>query len=378
MHRIRRLFLILLTGLALLLVAAVAVSALSNRNLPSEPERLDRLTSLDKARLAEALQLKQERGEAIWPGWGKTEIPVLLWNRGYSFLIGHSAPPAAWEAVPDDRFVGQIYYRRPTADPQNFAVQVGNSWVASMATKWETDSFLMEMFQEILPGPLEPIFPYRLLIQPSEVQITGVLHESFHVYQARVAPTRLDAAEAVRAVEAAYWTADAAMHDDWARECDLLDRALQARSQQEAAELARQFLTQRQQRRQAHSLEPALIDYERQIEWEEGLAKYLELAAWRQADMASNYEAVPAIDADPDFKGYHTFEGRWSQEIGQMKRQASRDGETRFYYTGMAQATLLDRFRPGWKTAILQDGAWLEAMLAEAVDVTNHVKGTQR
>jgi len=37
-----------------------------------------------------------------------------------------------------------------------------------------------------------------------------------------------------------------------------------------------------------------------------------------------------------------------------MKRQATREGETRLYYSGMAQAMLLDRLLPEWKSRILQ------------------------
>ena len=75
---------------------------------------------------------------------------------------------------------------------------------------------------------------------------------------------------------------------------------------------------------------------------------------------------MSAMADDPDFKGYATFERRWSQEIGQMARQATREGEPRFYYTGMAQAMLLDRLLPGWKDRILSEDVWLETLLAEA------------
>ena len=50
-----------------------------------------------------------------------------------------------------------------------------------------------------------------------------------------------------------------------------------------------------------------------------------------------------------------------------MKRQAGQEGETRFYLTGMAQATLLDRLLPGWKELALAEGVFLEDLLREAV-----------
>jgi hypothetical protein len=47
---------------------------------------------------------------------------------------------------------------------------------------------------------------------------------------------------------------------------------------------------------------------------------------------------------------------------------AGDEGETRFYYTGMAQAFLLDRLAPGWKERLWSSQAWLEEILAEAVE----------
>jgi hypothetical protein len=356
-------------GGTLLLCAIVALlSAASNRNLPTGPKETDRLSALDQARLAETFHLKQVLGENVWPGWGRADIPVLIWNRDYSLLVGHPAPPADWEPVPGDAFQGQDYYRQVTDDSQNFAVSVGDRWVASMATKWETDAFVIDMIRDVLPSPLRPLFPYRLLIQPSEVQMSGVLHETFHAYQAQVAPVRLEEAEQAHGRGERYWRVDAAMHQAWDQEIDLLASALEAESNENARALARQFLDQRARRRSAHDLDAALIGYERQLEWEEGLAKYVELAIWREAYAVKEYEPLSILAGDPDFGQYATFPRRWSQEIGQMRRQATREGETRFYYTGMAQAALLDRLLPGWQDRIWADGVWLETLLAEATE----------
>lgn len=353
-------------GSLLLCAIAAGLSALSNRNLPTGPTETDRLDALDKARLAETLHLKQALGESVWPGWGEAEIPVLLWNHRYAFLAGYPDPPAPWEPVPGDTFREQAYSRRPTGEPQNFAVRVGDRWVASMATKWETDAFVIEMIRGVLPSLLKAIVPYRLLIQPSEVQMTGVLHETFHVHQAQVAPGRLAEAEAVHRHGTQYWQADAAMHQAWKREIDLLAGALKARTEEDVAAFAREFLDARARRRTESGLSAELIDYERQLEWEEGLAKYVELAIWRAASDDAEYEPLSDMAGDPDFKAYRTFKQHWSQEIGQMNRQVAQEGETRFYYTGMAQAMLLDRLLPGWKDRALLEDVWLETLLAEA------------
>jgi hypothetical protein len=139
------------------------------------------------------------------------------------------------------------------------------------------------------------------------------------------------------------------MHAEWEKEIALLAQAVGAPSNEDAAELVRQFLAQRDARRAAHQLDAALVDFERLTEWEEGLAKYVELSIWRVAADTPDYTPLPALASDPDFKRYATFDQRWAQEIDQMKRQAGQEGDVRFYYTGMAQAVLLDRLTPDWK-----------------------------
>ena len=49
-----------------------------------------------------------------------------------------------------------------------------------------------------------------------------------------------------------------------------------------------------------------------------------------------------------------------------MKRQVRQDGVTRFYYTGAAQAFLLDKLAPGWKAQAMAPGVFLEDLLAAA------------
>jgi hypothetical protein len=93
----------------------------------------------------------------------------------------------------------------------------------------------------------------------------------------------------------------------------------------------------------------------------------VELESWRLAAETNGFEPLMSMAEDPDFKAYATFDGRWSQEISQMKRQAGQEGDTRFYYTGMAQAKLLDRLLPDWKERILLEDIWLEDLLREAI-----------
>jgi hypothetical protein len=322
---------------------------------------------LDKIRLAETLHLKAKLGESVWPGWGKMQIPILLWHQDNSFLFGVQEAPQNWEEVPDDTFEGEKYFRNPNIDPENFAMLIGGEWAASMATKGETDLFLRQVFEDLLPTPFDQFVPYRLLIQPSEVQIFAVLHESFHVYQAVESKENFDHAESIYPDGERYWGIDAEMGDQWKNEINLLIEAVNAATNAETVTYTRQFLEQRDQRRMGFGLAPALVNYERRLEWLEGLTKYVELTIWERASQSSGYLPLPGMANDPDFKGYETFKSHWNREIQQAKSQSQKETDVRFYYTGMLQARILDRLMPDWKTRIMEKDVFFEDLLREAV-----------
>ena len=117
----------------------------------------------------------------------------------------------------------------------------------------------------------------------------------------------------------------------------------------------------------ANLLSDALAEYEQQREWLEGLALYNELEILRQAYNDDDYRSAEAMASDPEFDDYETFEQRWDQEVAQIGRMAGNDGDGRFYYSGMAQAALLDRLLPEWKAQIFEEGVFLEDLLATAV-----------
>jgi hypothetical protein len=108
------------------------------------------------------------------------------------------------------------------------------------------------------------------------------------------------------------------------------------------------------------------VDYERWLEWEEGTAKYIEVGILRLAANKENYEALPQMDIDADFKQYQKVDQRWSQELFQLRHPMS-SGEPRFYMTGLAQAFLLDELMPGWQDSYWKADVFLEDLLRQAV-----------
>jgi hypothetical protein len=381
-----------LQGLLLACGLLGLAAGLSNRFLPAHTPAVDRLSALDKARLAESIHLRQELGEALWPGWGQADIPLIAYNQEYAFLVGCPNPPdgwrkipdgdargAAWKVVPDDRLEGQPYYRQRLArdgvTPEAFVVWVGERWVASLTTREWMEIALGNQFRDALPPLAQPLIPYRLAGRLF-LSATGgeggyialTLHEALHAYAGQSDPRRLAAAETVfHEQKSRYPWQDAGLREDWQSELDLLASAVEAQSDAQALALARQFLAQREKRRARAGLDADLVALEGLKEWEEGLAKYTELTIWRMAASSTTYQPLRAMQAIPGWRGYAGAEQRWAQEVQQMRRMAGEDGDTRFYYTGMGQAALLDRFSPGWRGSALAGGQTLEELLRAAV-----------
>jgi hypothetical protein len=360
----------ILFGLCLLLSV---LSVLSNRNLPQQ-DKSEMPSSLDKARLLEALQVKSTLGDQVWPGWGDTDMPVILSNSSREFLFNYPGePPADWSLITNDQFDGNPYYRHDAKDHQNFAVKVGEDWTASMATKNTTDIFLIDAFRDMFPTPIKQIFPYRFLIQPSETQIGGLLHETFHVLQYQIAPARITKAESIHKLGDEYEKATAESNSELKKESALLADALGAKTREDKISLVREFLAVRDARREDNKLGSELIDYERWLEWEEGTAKYIEVASLKAASESKDYIPVPEMQSDSDFKSYKIFNQRWSQELFQLRYQTT-SGETQFYMIGMAEAFLLDDFLPNWKEKYWEEDTFLEDLLREAVQSMNSTK----
>jgi hypothetical protein len=374
-------------GLCLVCLLTSLISFWINRSLPSKSAETDRLSQLEKARLAEALQVRSTFGEAAWPGFGEAGIPVLEYNEAYAFLVGYPNPAAgwvkvpnpgvrgqAWEVVADDSFQGQAYYRQPVADAAgqigSFTVQVGKRWTASMVTKeWGTIELVSQMREGLPPG-VNTVAPYRLItpqLLDTDQYIFKQVHESFHAFQGQQAGRRLEQAElAVRQYEDHYPWDDPAQRDGWLSEFQALKAGVQAGSKAEQSDAVRRFLQARQERRAGAAFSPELAAYEMQREWLEGVALYVEFDTWKNLAAAPNYQPQPGLQSDPDFHGYGAFQSKMNAALASPRALVTQH-DTRFYSAGMMEAFLLDDLVPDWKAEIFHDGIYLEDLLRQAV-----------
>jgi hypothetical protein len=353
-----RLLAVMLLFALFLGLAALALPALAG---PSSFDRVDPLTG---ARLAEALRLKRMMGDSVWPGWGHADIPFIVSNGRYSFLIGRQGTPSGWVAVEGSLPDGQIYYRQQALTASDSAVRLDDGWAAVLHS-----SSAQLSIRDRLPSFIARLFPAPAPAVPAEIEIADALHRSFQAYQALAAPDHDAAARQALASGSSYSSASEAMGADWQREMSLLAQALLADSRDRSAALARQFLAARRARRAAAGLTAAQVEYERQMEWREGLPEYIELNMWRHAYIASDYQPLQSLADDPGFSGYQGFDDHWAGELADLEQPSRLDTTTRLAFSGMAQAILLDILGVDWKSRLLADDGTvaLEDVLAQAV-----------
>jgi len=298
------------------------------------------LSTADKEEIAEVLRLKTELGDQVWPGLSRLALPIILHNERYEFLIGESEPPSPWQVVKGDDFLGGPYHRRPAQNPQSFAVAVGTRWAASIGT--------LELMNSKIP--------FRL---SREFHVVIVLHEVFHAFQATLAPQRFARAMSVYKSEERYPYKDPAFSAAWNNEGETLADALRAKEVTAISGLARKFLDIRESRRRQIPLDLELISYERELEWLEGLAKYAEVRFYELAELRAS---------DADYVNYRSGHPFLAADLARLRRNlCGQEGDLRFYLSGMAQATLLDRLSPGWKSKAFEEKANLEDSLRAAI-----------
>jgi hypothetical protein len=378
-------------GCLTLICVILVLSAASNFFFPSRSNPVDRLNDMGKARISEAFHLRQTFGNSLWPGWSNAPIPIVVYNEANAFLIGLEDPDPGWRTVPrnvtlggpwvpvpGDAIDGRHYYWQPLIDehksPQAFTVRIGEYWTASMTTKEWMPISLGNSIRDRAPAIIRALVPYRVMARAflglgmnTDGYVCALEHEGFHAYQGIVCADRLASAEMILfSYGPKYPWTDPGFNEAWKAELNALADALAAAQDNRMVEYANKFVGLRRARRNSFHLDATLVNLERLREWEEGLAKYTELAIWKSAASDAAYRPVKTLGSDPDFKGYKSFGNKWVEELMTLRRQSGGD-EVRFYYAGMAQAFLLDRLNQDWRKRILKSDVFLEDLLIDAL-----------
>jgi hypothetical protein len=346
------------------IVATLAVWALVNVPPPAAPVVRDYLTPRDLQLAVESQHLRTSLGERLWPGFQLAALPLQLYNERFGFVLGMPAPPG-WHEVTEGRYQGSPYYRTDNPERQAFAVRVGDRWAGSLAVKEMADAELPRLFRR-KSGILARLIPYRLFATSTDQYVGLLLHEQFHAFQAERNGRRFDRATSAYTAGARYPWDDPRFRQAWMDETKLLLGAAAATDRAARVGEAARFLASRRSRQRLLPDVGALA-FERELEWLEGLAKYVELTSWRLAGQ-TGYAAVPSMRGDPGFHGYRGYASHWAAERMTMRIGGSLRGDLPFYYSGAVQAMLLDELDSGWKTGFLESDRFLDDRLGDAIE----------
>jgi len=307
------------------------------------PQRLPELTEA-----AEAWHLLSSYGDQAWPGWGAARIPLLIRAGEFDLLVGHPSPPQEFGLLPEAAVADQPVYRYAghlIPVPAATAWEVGGIWSVAVPTRAE--------FQQAIDAQLGA----GVVQLDTANTVRAIVHEAFHAYALTAihgdVPNFGADVDEGKMIQRLAALPD--LDEQHAAEGQALVKALQASDRWEVRAAAAEFLKLRQTRRAGQDKEIAA--YEQRVEWLEGLARYADIALMQLSARAGEAPGNP-----PAGKIWLDFHAALSSPAG------SPDGfRGRYYLLGAAQAFLLDRLMPGWKTRALNEKFALEDLLQEAL-----------
>lgn len=315
------------------------------------------LSSQDRATLKELDTLIQQYGGMIWPSFDSANIPAILYNDRYEFMSGPSGDPDGWQRVRDTTSSGIVYYRRRADDPQAFAVETSAGWAGRFSILGMLNRDLLMNLRRDLPLPLNRILPSQMIIKSNDFHIAALVHEMFHAHQANQAPGKFTQSNDLAHLTSQYPYRKDTLNNLYSREGRYLRSALRTEKAGEKKALCRKFFRTREKRRQM--LPDKMVEFEKRYEWLEGLAKYVEMEAYR---VAADHSEDLSFDYSEEMP-------HWQTDMKNMQDLGGVDGSTRFYLSGMAQARLLDQLAEEWESQVMKPGIYLEDLLMEKAGI---------
>ena len=291
------------------------------------------IPAADATRIAEFYRLADQIQDKVWPGWSKAPAPLLLVTAETEYLTHFGDPPKDFQKLNDDLY----------ARPRQFSPG------------------LLATFPAF--GPPAAIVigePASTSAKTSTPWLITVMHEHFHQLQ-DAQPGYYQAVDELglsKGDKTGMWMLnypfpyeEPEIAQSWAHLRDTLLAALSEVDQQKFGPLAKAYLKERSLF-MAQFLPGDRKYFSFQL-WQEGVARYVQIKA---AEAAADYQPSPAFAALPDYTPFstygltarsHTLNELKNTDLSQSKREA-------FYPFGAAEALLLDRINPDWKSEYFQ------------------------
>lgn len=310
----------LLVGVALSSGPATAQSA-------PPPDIEAALDPTDRIRLAEAFRLADALGDSVWPGWHAAPFAVLLVTPEREFLLRHPRPSADFRRIGYDSLLASDVWERARQFPPT----------------------LLATFPAVGDVPTIVVGRAEQTGKRSTGWVLTLLHEHFHQWQMAQPDYfgRVAALGLARGDSTGMWMLNHPFPYDSAH--------VQARFA-DAWRAVRRVVTDTAAREPAIAALAALraalsVDDRRYLDfqmWQEGVARYTELAVARSA--ATHHRPLDAFAALPDYEPYARVEralrlgvlGDSSVALGERRRVA-------FYPFGAMTALMLDAVVPRWR-----------------------------
>jgi hypothetical protein len=260
-----------------------------------------------------------------------------------------------------------------TTDGQNTSITLDSMRVLVVADEYSRERQHIEATFKQGANFAQWLNDWQFIESPyDELQL--VLHEAFHVYQDRLAPTKFASEAAV----AHYPLLDPVNNTLTAIEARILRDAILANDPAQRRAKIAEFVAIRSLRRT--SLDTAAISYENLNEYKEGTARYVEL---RFLQLGERVTPVPEMYFQNGFTGYHgVLRGLLQRHLDDMVKVASFSDDRfgnkfgggpmrfRLYDMGAAQALLLDDVAPAWKKSIFSPGVYLTDLVSAAMHLS--------
>ncbi len=301
----------------------------------AEPQDVDRSLLIA---LREAIELGRHGGDEMWPGYAIESIPIVLFGEDEAYVVQHPAPPSSFQRFDQD-VVGLEVLKGPR-DP---------CMSANYAARWNGPVCAFIAIGSLTPGG------------GGSANVALILHETAHAFQMRGPEGGGPRWRSENSMLVAQYPASRAENNAWGR---IEGRLLRAALEAEGDDLWRRtidFLRVRHHRQSM--LQGPWVEYETGAELNEGLAEYFALRAVELGD--SMYEpTAQAQELGLDDYGVEseTF-ARFRERLDCLCVGGRGAERQRFYWSGAAQALLLDRLCEDWKPLLEEPGPSLQQSL---------------
>lgn len=355
---------------ALLLTASTAYPQ-ANTELKLDPLLL--------VSLKECRNITKTLGTELYPGWDFQSTPVLFYRPNVQeILINFPHKPGGFTEYAGPNPLGDetIYVRNDSTifsiDDQNTSTEIDSIPVLVVADPFSSmrnqlQNVLTQRSREFAESWLQD---WSFVPRPYD-QLALILHESFHVYQSKMAPDKGANEMAV----AQYPLLDPVNNALYVLEGNILKDALLSASPETKRQKIRQFVAVRSYRQSL--LDSSSVEYENLNEFVEGTAKYVEYKFLLAGEKVA---PVPEMYFHTGFNGYRDilpreFKNRVENMVNVVSVNDDRfgnkfgSGPLRFklYDLGACQAILLDDVMPKWKDDIFNDGVYLSDLLIRSI-----------